>query len=261
MSLADAVKAAAENAGTKILVLDIERTAGLARIFDQRTRFVHVSKWTQFPELLCFSAQWLGSDEMLFFSAWDDREEMLTASWDLLDRADILVTYNGCRADVPWLRQEWVTAGMTMPAPWKDVDLYKVNRSLFRWESMSLDHLCKRLGVETKSGHYDAEMADRCLAGDEEAQQLMREYNEGDVRATAAAYLRLLPFISNHPHIAALPADDPDARLCNRCGGELRAMGTYLAQQIRYVRYRCETCGGWMRGSRHSRAANVAGIR
>jgi hypothetical protein len=245
----------------KILVIDIERLPGLARIWEPKTRYVPISQFVRAPSLLCWAAKWYGSDEMMFASAWDDAEAMVSGIWDLYDQADIVVTYNGVSFDNRHLRSEWLMASLSPPAPWKDVDLYRVNSSTFGFESKSLQHLCQRLGLDTKSGHYDAVMAEACMAGDAEAQATMRTYNEGDVTITEQAYLRLLPWIRNHPHVALLPADDPDARTCNRCGSsDLARTGTYRAVQINYLRYRCNNCGANVRGTRHSRAANTHGV-
>lgn len=257
MSLAERLK---QNPA-RVLVIDIERLPGLARVWEPKTRYVNINNFTRLPSLLCFAAKWLGEDETYFQSIWHNgHTEMVEAAWELYDEADIVVGYNSVRFDNKHLRSEWVTSGLTPPSPWKDVDLFAVNRQQFGFESKSLNHLCYRLGLDTKSGHYDAVMAERCVDGDVEAQQLMRTYNVGDVAITEQAYMRLLPWVKSHPHVAEIPAD-AEAKACNRCGSsDLARNGTYLAQQIRYVRWTCNTCGGHVRGSRHSRAANVHGV-
>jgi hypothetical protein len=257
VSLADRLK---QNPA-RILVIDIERLPGLARVWEPKTRYVSINNFTRLPSLLCFAAKWVGDDATTFHSIWSDgQQDMVEAAWELYDEADIVVTYNGIRFDNKHLKSEWAVSGLTPPAPWKDVDLFAVNRQQFGFESKSLSHLCYRLGLDNKSGHYDPVMAEKCIDGDPDAQALMRTYNEGDVRITEQAYLKLLPWIKSHPHVAPLPADT-EAKACNRCGSsDLARNGTYLAQQIRYVRYTCNTCGGHVRGVRHSRAANVHGV-
>lgn len=259
--LAAKLDAAIKKAQPKILTVDIERLPGLARVWDQKTRFVPISNFTRLPSLLCFSAKWLGSKQVEFYSAWDDAEQMVNRSWELYDEADAVITFNGRRFDNKHLRSEWLVSGMTPPSPWKDIDLYQIAASQYGFESKSLVHLCYRLGLESKAGRYDAVAAEKCLDGDPAAQKMMARYNKQDVRITEAAYLRMLGWIHNHPMLAT-PSSDDDA-LCNKCpdGGDLERRGTYLAQQIRYVRYQCRQCGGWVRGSRHSRASIVHGIK
>lgn len=260
MDIPAALNAAKGMKSAKVLVIDIERRAGLAHIFDQRTSgFVHVDRWTRLPSLLCFAAEWIGHKPE-FHAAWDDHAAMVRRSWELYDEAEIVVTYNGIKFDNKHLRSEWLLAGYPPPSPWKDLDLYATNRTLFGFESKGLNHLCQRLGLETKSGHYDPNLADQCMDGDEKAQKLMRRYNVGDVKITRQAYFRLRPWMHNHPHALAGPADDRPR--CNVCWGDnLKANGTRLAQQITYTLSRCGDCGANVQGTRHSRAGVTRGVR
>jgi hypothetical protein len=253
VSLADRVKSSA-----KILVVDIERLPGLARIWEPKTRYVNINNFTRMPSLLCFAAKWYGSKATEFHAAWDDRDAMLQRAWDMYNEAEIVVTYNGVRFDNKHLKSDWLVAGMPPPAPWKDVDLYAVNSRTFGFESKSLQHLCYRLGLDLKSGHYDAVMAEKCMDGDPAAQKTMARYNKGDVKITEQAYDRLRGWIPSHPHSLMGTADD--RRTCNQCWGDnLERNGTKLAQQITYTMYRCLDCGANVQGTRHSRAAITRG--
>lgn len=244
----------------KILVVDIERLPGLARVWEQKTRFVGINQFTRLPSLLCFAAKWYGSKTTEFHASWDDHEAMVQRSWELYDEANIVVTYNGIRFDNKHLRSDWLLAGMPPPSPWKDVDLYAVNSRTFGFESKSLNHLCQRLGLDTKSGHYDAEVAEACMAGDPTARRLMARYNRGDVKITEQAYMALLPWIHNHPHHVDGFGDD-QAR-CNICwSSNLEPNGYKLAQQITYRLFRCQDCGANVQGTRHSRAGVTRGAR
>lgn len=255
MSLVDRAK------GANILVLDIERRPGLAQVWQQKTDFIPIYKWERMPSLLCFAAKRYGARKVEFVSAWDDGPEaMARRSWELYDAADIVVTYNGVNFDNKHLRSEWLLAGLAPPAPWKDVDVYRVNRGLFGFESKSLDHLCHRLGLDTKAGHYDAVLAEKCLEGDPAAQRKMRRYNVGDVKITEQAYDALRPWMHQHPFMGVLPTND--TKSCNACGStDLKANGTYRAVAIDYVLFRCGNCGANVRGGSHSRAAATRGVR
>jgi hypothetical protein len=245
----------------KILVMDIERRPAIAQIWDQKTRFVPVRNWLRMPETLCWAGQWYGEPDMQFHAAWTSRDDMVLASWEAFDKADIVVGWNSVSFDEKHLRSDWLLAGLDPPRPWKSVDLFRVVRSTFGFESNSLGHVTKRLGIPTKEGFYDMQMCEAALAGDVEAQDSMQAYNEADVTATLAAYVRLLPWIKRHPHVAELPAGDPNAATCNRCGSsDLAREGTYRAVQINYLLYRCRDCGGTVRGTRHSRAAITHGV-
>ena len=259
MTISD-VAAQVKNSGAKILIVDIERLPGLARIWDQKTRFVHINNFTKLPSLLCVAAKWYGSKQTEFLSVWDDADHMVKRIWEMYDEADIVVTYNGVRFDNRHLKSEWLLAGMPPPRPWKDVDLYAVNSRTFGFESKSLQHLCYRLGLDLKSGHYDAVLAEKCVDGDAKAQAKMRRYNVGDVKITEQAYDRLRGWMPGHPHMGINVSDE--IRTCNQCSSEnLQRNGTKLAEQIVYTLYRCLDCGANVQSTRHARAAVTRGAR
>jgi len=244
----------------KILIIDIERLPGLARAWDQKTRFIHISNFTRLPSLLCLAAKWHGQKPVEFLSAWEDPAAMVRRSWELYDEADIVVTYNGVRFDNRHLKSEWLLAGMPPPRPWKDVDLFAVNRSTFGFESKSLQHLCYRLGLDLKSGHYDAVMAEKCIDGGGAAQRTMKRYNIGDVKITEQAYDRLRGWIPGHPIMGGPVADGE--LFCNQCGsGDLRRDGWTLASVQQYALYRCENCGANVRSNLVKRVSNTRGVR
>lgn len=251
--------AATHTAAPRILTIDIERLPGLAPIFDQRTSgFIPVYKWQRLPSLLCFAAKWHDRKAVEFYAAWDDPDIMVQRAWDLYHEADIIVGYNQTRFDNKHLKSEWAVAGMSPPSPWKDVDLFVTNKSTFGFESKSLQHLCERLGLDTKSGHYSAEMAEACINGDEKAQRIMKRYNRGDVRITEQAYDRLLPWITNHPHVG-MWTHEPES--CGKCGGtSFTRDGSAKALLGSYPQYQCDNCGGWSRDNQRMHPVTMRGI-
>ena len=251
----------APEADARILVVDIERLPGLTSIFDQKTHgFIPVSRWRRLPSLLCFAAKWYDRKAVQFHAAWDDHDAMVQASWDLYDAADIVVGYNSIRFDNKHLKSEWLLAGMPPPRPWKNVDLYAANRNLFGFESKSLNHLCHRLDLDTKSGHYDEIMAEDAINGDLKAQRLMKRYNIGDVKITEQAYDALRPWLAGHPVVNPTA---PDGLACNACGSpELVPAGTRQANLMEYPLYRCAGCGGVVSGTRDGvRIARARGAK
>jgi hypothetical protein len=251
MSLAARVK----KYGDKILVVDMERLCGLARLWDQKTTFVPYTNFVRHPSTLCFAAKFYGDRKTEFHAAWDDYDAMVLRSWEMYNEASIVVTYNGKRFDNEHFRGDWLKAGLPPPTPWRDVDLYQTNK--FGFTSRSLNHLCQILELDVKSGKYSFDMAEACMAGDEKAQAAMRKYNVGDVKITEQAYDRLRGYLPGHPHIGEI---NPDERRCNQCGGaNLQRNGITRAVVIDYVLYRCADCGANVKGTRHSRTSVTRG--
>lgn len=229
----------------KILIVDIERLPGLAQAFQSKVEYIGWRNWVKWPSTVCLAYKWYGSDEpVVFLNAWGKggEEAMLRKIWKVYDEAEIVVTYNGVGFDNKHLASGWATIGMAPPSPWKDIDLLRVVRSRFGFESKAMQPVSERLGMKGKHGHYDVGMALAAFFGDREARAELRAYNEQDVLNTEDLYDRLRPWIKNHPHVSDLPADGTRIT-CPNCGStDLRKNGKQAKQVLVYQRFRCRGC-------------------
>lgn len=237
----------------KILVLDIETAPNLAHVWGMWRQDIRPDALRVPGRMICFAAKWLGSKTVLFYSEHHDgREEMLTKAWELLNEADAVIHYNGKGFDIPWIQAELAKAGFGPPSPHKDIDLLKVVKGKFRLPFNSLAYVTRWLELETKLAHTGHKMWVDILEGTPEerarAWNLMRRYNRRDVRITERLYLRILPWIPNHPHVGAFV--DTTNPVCPRCGSShLQRRGSQLVQALVYPRFQCQTCGGWARAA------------
>lgn len=232
----------------KILTLDIERFPNIVHkwsLFDKNP--TPISMVEEFGSTVSFAAKWYGRPKVEFYSDFHHgHEEMVVQAHRLLDTADIVVTYNGDSFDLPHLRREMVVQDLGPHAPVLSVDLYKVVKRAFRFESNKLDHVAQQLGVGSKVQHEGHGLWRRCMAGEQRAWNLMRRYNIGDVRLTEQLYDRLRPWIHNHPHMGLFLGEES---ACNRCGStDLERRGFAHTPLSSYQQYRCRDCGGWSRG-------------
>lgn len=243
---------------SKILILDIERLPGLARVWEPKTRYIAPRSFVEWPRLLCWAARWYGEKQYEFAAEWIDRGTMIADIWALYDQADIVVTYNGITFDNKHLKSEWLEAGLRPPRPWKDVDLYRAVKQ-FGFESKSLDSVTRRLGRPGKALHYDMDLAHSATNGNQRAQAKMRRYNLGDVELTEWLYDRLRGWIPAHPFIGE---HDGESDRCNQCGSTKlrREPSKYRAVVIDYNLLRCVNCGGLVRAGWHSRVATTRGV-
>lgn len=266
-ALAESRKSAPLNNAHNILILDVERMKGQATVEfwdlgDFKNRRIHADDVNYWPRTICAAWQFYGNSKVEFAAEWETggRETMLRRTWAAFDQAQIAVGHNIAGFDVKKLRSEWRDAGLPPPSPFKTIDTLDAARREFGDESKTLDALCKRTGVTSKTDRYDVETARAALAGDETAQRRIKAYNVGDIHASREFYDRIRPWLSNHPHSLTGTADDRPT--CNACWGDnLERTGTKLAQQITYVLYRCKDCGANVQGTRHSRAAVTRGAR
>ena len=75
----------------------------------------------------------------------------------------------------------------------------------------------------------------------------MRKYNPQDVVATEKLYLKLRPWIENHPNLPVM--HDVSELSCPACGStDLDRRGFAFTNVGKYPRFRCNHCGKWTRG-------------
>ena len=244
----------------RVLIYDIERLPGLARVWEPKTRYVPAHDFVEWPSLLCFAARWYGQRKPIFQALWSEggKDEMVAQMWALMNEADTIVTYNGVKFDNKHMRSLFVEAGYPPPRPFKDVDLYKIVQQ-FGWESKSLDSVTRRLGRPGKEMRYDKDLARAASEGDERAQRKMRRYNIGDIELTEWLYDRLRGWMPSHPHLGTWG----DNIRCNQCGSSelIRQSAPYRAVVIDYALYRCTDCGANIRGGWYSREAATRGVK
>lgn len=229
----------------RILFLDVE-TAPISAfcwgLFDQR---IALNQIIDTSKVLCWAAQWAGEKKMHFDSINETSEKhMLKGIHRMLDEADIVCTYNGINFDYPQLQRSFLLAGMPPPSPVKHVDLLRIVRKNFRFDSRKLDHVCEQLGLGHKTRHPGFEMWVKVMNKDPVACKVMKKYNIQDVKLLAALYKRLMPWIDGHPNVGSYIDD----AVCPKCGSsEMQRRGTAVSAKGRYPRYQCK-CGGWARG-------------
>ena len=235
----------------KLLTLDIETAphevrALVWKIWEQNLNPRDIIKAGY---ILCWAAKWYGSNEVLFAQVGSQKPESgLREIHTLLSEADAVVHYNGTRFDIPALNKEFLLAGMAPPAPFKQIDLYKVVKDQFRFPSNRLDYVARALGVGGKLEHEgSSKLWPLCMAGDKKAWATMESYNKQDVVITEGVYEKVKPWIRNHPNQNLYQ----EVAGCPVCGSTRRqSRGSGFTDRQRYKRYQCRDCGKWYRGTK-----------
>jgi len=241
----------------RILLTDIETAPNKAYIWGLWDKFVPTDRVIESGYMLCFSAKWLGDKHMMYADMRNGSKPMLLAAHSLLNDADIVVHYNGTKFDIPTLRREFIKANMKPPAPFKQLDLLRVVKRYFRFESNKLDYVSRALGLGNKARHEGFQLWVKCMEGDPKAWSVMERYNKQDVVLLEKLYLRLRPWIDQHPNMSAYQED----LACPKCGsGLIQRRGSQVALTRVYQRYQCRMCGGWFRGNgaENTRGVNIA---
>lgn len=245
----------------KILLLDIETAPNIVYTWGLFNQNISINQIDQPGYTLCWSSKWFDEDEVMFSSIHRGKKQMLRKIHKLLDQADVVITYNGKKFDIPTLNKEFLIAGMLPPAPYKHIDLYQVVRSTFRFASNKLDWICRQLEIGHKLEHKGHELWVGCMNGDPDDWEVMEDYNRQDVVLLEDAYVIIRPWIYTHPNHSA----EDGIACCPKCGSEsLQARGYAFTTTMKYKRYQCKACGGWARGTKtvlprkEERLTNVA---
>jgi len=239
----------------KVLLYDLETGPNLGYVWGKWEQ--NVIEFAQEWELLCFAFKWLGKNAITAYAQDTMTEEELVGQLhELIDEADVVIAHNGDRFDQRMANAKFIEFGMDPPSPYRSIDTKKVAARYFRFTSNKLDDLGEKLGVGRKDnvGGFATWLA--CMEGDQKAWNRMKKYNKQDVALLEDVYLKLRPWIENHPPMNILK---DSITACPKCGEEdnLHKRGTRKLNKTTTVqRYQCQSCGGWCQ-SRHSQKSNV----
>lgn len=226
-------------------MLDIETKPTVAYVWRAWDENISPEQVIDRGGLLCFAAKWLGAKETIFLSEWQDgRMAMIEAIHGLLSEAEAVVTYNGDKFDLAKLQGEFLLAGLPPPAPVTSIDVLKTIKKLGLFMNR-LAYVGPLLGVGGKLTHEGFGLWAKVNQGDEKAQKTMRKYNIKDVKVLEALYLKVRPYIKNHPHLGEGKHE------CGACGSnKTQRRGFRRTKYFRIQRIQCNSCGSWSEGSR-----------
>lgn len=244
----------------RVLTIDIECSPSVAHVWGLFNQNIGLTQLQKSGEVISFAAKWRDKKQVLFFSTYHDgKGRMLEAAHALLSEADIVVSFNGKKFDMPMLNREFLLAGFAPPPPYGQVDLLLAARKHFRFTSNKLDHLVQELGLGSKLHHEGHSLWVKCLDGDPRAWSKMKKYNRQDVIITESLYEKLLPWISDHPHAGIL---DGVPAGCTNCGSaNVIRQGHAYTQLGKYQRYQCNDCGKWLRSTRRVSGGELCAAR
>jgi len=243
-----------DHAGPKILVFDIETAPTTAWVWGLWQQNVGINQIRDDGYILMWAAKWLGNDEVMHDALPRHREMydhdrmddslVVESLRDLIDEADVTVTHNGDRFDLPWVTSRLVYHEMPPLDTPLSVDTLKIARYSMRFVSNKLDYLAQHLGIGCKMDTGGFELWEGVMAGDPLSWRKMIEYGEHDVVLTEEVYLRLRPYAHQHANLSLFHTDG--ILRCKKCGStNLSKDGTgfHTTTANQFQRYRCKDCG------------------
>ncbi len=246
--------------GPKILLLDIETSPIISYVWGLWENNVALNQIKTDWHLLSWSAKWLNSpsnkimyqDQRNAKNIEDDRK-LLEGIWDLLDKADIIITQNGKKFDQKKLNARFIINGFTPPSDYRHIDTLQLARKHFGFTSNKLEYLSKTLNLSKKKSNHKKypgfELWKGCLAGEMSAWKEMEKYNKLDVLSLEELYLKLQPWGTG---VVLAVHDEGNKEGSCSCGSHnLKKNGFRFSNSGKYQRYTCDDCGAHSQGKRN----------
>lgn len=239
----------------KVLLYDLETSPNIG--FTWGTRETDVIKIIHPRQIISIAWKWLGEDDVKVLSLPSfpgykrdrrDNKALMQEISKLFEEADIVVGHNVKRFDDRRANTDLIKHGFQPPPPHSQVDTLEFARFMFDFNSNKLGDLGDFLGLGSKVKHPGFEMWEKCLAGDPKAWALMELYNKGDVILLEKVYLKLRPWMKNHP---ALTPRDRAFFACPYCHSKrIEGRGHRYTKLAKVQRFRCldRDCGKWSTG-------------
>ena len=230
---------------SKILIFDIESAPNLGYVWGKYEQ--NILSYERESYMLCYAYKWYGKTKTKVVALPDFNDyatdqtsdkSLVKSLWDLFNEADVIIAHNGDKFDIKYSNGRFLYHSLVPPTTYKSIDTLKTARSKFKLNSNSLNDLGKllKVGKKVETGGFELWLG--CMSGDMKAWSRMKRYNAQDVELLEEVYVKLLPWIKNHPNLVF----DSDIAACPHCQSEkLWKIGqdAFSTKQ----RWRCQGCG------------------
>jgi len=233
----------------KVLILDIETSPIEARVWSLYDQNIAVNQITKDWEIMSWAAKWLGGKTVYQEDQGEYTERGLVLGlWIFLDDADIVVTQNGKKFDIPKINAKFLQYGLKPVKPFQHIDTRQLAKKHFGFTSNSLEYMTSKFNTKYKKLSHKKfpgqELWNECLKGNKTAWKEMAKYNKHDVLATEELYKKLAPFGSG---VNFSVFHDPSDSVC-ACGNKtFRKDGFVYTAAGKYQRWDCTKCGAYLK--------------
>lgn len=243
----------------KVLILDIETSPLLSYCWGLFDQTIPLNQIHQDWFVLSWSAKWLGDppSKTMYMDQRDAKniendKKILKALWKLIDEADIVISQNGRRFDIPKLNARFISHGFQPPSSFKHIDILQVTRRKFGFTSHKLEYMTNKLCVKYKKQKHRKypgfELWKECLSGNLEAWQSMENYNKYDVLSLEELYNIVIPWDNS---INFNLYTDEETNTC-KCGStKFNSKGYHYTATGKFKRYKCVKCGAEQRSRKN----------
>jgi len=234
--------------------LDIETSPYLAFVWNMWDQNIGVEQIVEERTVVSFCWKPLGGKPVYMDTGGKGKSHVRNDYWllvalsKILDDADIVIAQNGKAFDLKVVNARLMMHNLKPYSPIRIIDTRNAAKEVAAFPHNKLAWLSKHLTDSPKDDHRKfpgMELWAECLKDNPLAWAEMKKYNIQDVVATEKLYLRLRPWIANHPNLGVYM----QKQCCPACGSErVHKRGEQVSQASAYVRFHCQDCGKWSQG-------------
>lgn len=197
--------------------------------------------------LFCMCWKVLGESKVHTETVWEypgkdvlDDGPLCQRLKDILETADMWVTYNGTKFDVPFLQTRLLANGLDPLKPVAHKDLYYTAKFKLKLNRNSLLAVQNFLKLDNHKTPVDLRQWLKALTGKRDAQQEIIVHCQNDVLVLEECYIKLRPLMLSHPRLGG------DYGGCNKCGGPLIKNKVYwTSNKYPKITLKCRKCRGY----------------
>ena len=233
------------------------------RIWQENIKFKRITKQSHL-----LTASWAFNDEPVQGVRVTPDDVATSNDFDIvvkmvqaINKADVIVTFNGKRFDSKLLNTRALFWGLPPIKPVKHIDLFEQSKRLFKFPSNSMQNISMYLGengkLATSSDLWEScanyKNYDEC----DKALDEMLRYNQIDIEATRDLFYRYQGRMKGVPNIATITNDKKNTEhlRCTHCGSldvDKMEEKTYTTSSS-FDLYRCGDCKGISRVTKNGK--------
>lgn len=243
----------------RVLYMDIETSLCHAYVWSPGKQYVSVNQLSS--DRMIMTIAWKFGDEKTVHAAtWGTgkslasrmkgEKRMLKAFAKAVEQADIMVTHNGARFDVPIIKARMMAHDLPALTEVIQEDTYQMCRGI-GLQSKKLNEIARVLGVGRKIKSSYQWWVDLLESNDQASMDEMVKYNKMDVTVLEAVHKKVVKYAPVKGHRGVISGKHRDDS-CPTCGSEDIGLNTGAIYRYtstgRYYRFKCNDCGAGWRG-------------
>lgn len=190
--------------------------------------------------IICIAWKWEGN-KTVHCKSWDKDQNdktLLEKFIKEMHKADEIVTHNGAKFDIPWVRTRCLIHNISMAPSFVSIDTCQAARTLFKLNSNKMDYICQLLGVGKKTLTGYGLWKEVLLDKNPKSLRKMMDYCKNDVVMLEAMHDRLNSYMPAKSNFAT------HIHKCPECGGATKVHKKRLtAAGYGRTQYQCKDCG------------------